>query len=173
VKKFFNWILVLGACVGLIYCIGLIVPRSQTQGSKTTLTSGPEQLFALVSDPSTWADWNPEVASIQERPERDKHKVWFVTDQAGRTYEMEVTLSDAPMPFVQANYTVGGTRFVLRFDFNWHGQGSRARVTKTSDTRDVWQRARRFFLPTKEASAITLLNALAEHFGEAGSAEGT
>jgi len=171
VKKFFNWILVLAGFVALFYGIGLIVPRSQTQGSKTTLTAGPEQIYAVVSDPSTWEDWNPEVASIQERPERDKHRVWFVTDKHARGYEMEVTLEERPTPFVQATYTVDGTRFVLRLDFHWHGQGARARVTKTSDTRDVWQRAKRFLLPSKEASAIALLNALAAHFGEPGSAE--
>lgn len=171
-KKFFNWILVLAACVGVFYGIGLIVPRSQTQGSKTTLTAKPEQIYEVVSDPSTWKEWNPEVSSIQERPERDRHKIWFVTDQEARSYEMEVVLEEVPTPSVQATYTVDGTRFVLRIDFSWHGQGSRARVTKTSDTRDVWQRAQRFLLPTKEASPIALLNALAEHFGEAGSAEG-
>jgi hypothetical protein len=173
VKKFFNWILVLGALVGAFYLIGLIVPRSQTQGSKTTLTAGPEQLYAVVSDPGTWEDWNPEVASIEERPERDKNKVWSVTDKHARSYEMEVTLEERPTPFVQATYTVDGTRFVLRFDFTWHGQGSRARVTKTSDTRDVWQRAKRFLLPSKDSSAIALLNALAQRFGEPGAAEGS
>jgi hypothetical protein len=171
VKKFFNWVLVLGACVGAFYLIGLIVPRSQTQGSKTTLTAKPDKLYALVSDPKTWPTWHPDVASVQERPERNDHPIWQVTDKRSRTWEMEVMVAEDPNAW-QATYTIDGTRFNLRFDFSWYGQGGRARVTRTVDTRDVWRRAQRFLLPTKEASAVAVLNAMAEQLGEHGSAQG-
>lgn len=169
-KKFFNWILVLAACVGAFYLIGLIVPRNQTQGSKTTLTAKPDQLYKVVADPATWSEWHPDVASIQERPERDGHPIWQVTDEHGRTFELEVMVAEDPGAW-QGTYTIDGTRFVLRFDFSWYAQGGRARVTKTADTRDRWQRARRFLLPAKESSAIAVLNGLAEHLGEPGSAQ--
>jgi len=170
VKKFFNWVLVLAGCVGAFYGIGLIVPRSQTLGSRTSLQAKPDEIYKVVSDPSTWSQWHPDVSSIQERPDRDRHKIWLVTDKEARTFELEVTAEEEPTAW-QVTYTVDGTRTVLRFDFSWHGSGGRARVAKTSDTRDTWQRAQRFLLPTKEASAIALLNALAEYLGEPGSAE--
>ncbi len=169
-KKFFNWVLVLGACVGAFYLIGLIVPRSQTSGSKTNLQAKPNQLYALVSDPTTWKDWHPDVAAIQERPKRDDHALWLVTDKHAKSYEMEILSAEEPQTW-HAAYTIEGTRFTLRFDFSWYGQGGRARVTRTVDTRDTWQRARRFLLPTSEASAVALLNALAEQLGEPGAAE--
>jgi len=171
VKKFFNWILVLGAIVGAFYGIGLIVPRNQTQGSKTTMTAKPDQIFKVLSDVSTWSQWNPEVASVQERSRRDDHMVWFVTDKEARSYEMEVTLEEDKTYSWQGTYTLDGTRFGLRFDIGWFAEGGRVRVTKTSDTREVWQRARRFLLPTHEVSAIAVLNALAEHLGEPSTAE--
>lgn len=171
-KKFFNWVLVLGACVGAFYLIGLIVPRSQTQGSKTNLQAMPAQLYALVSDPTTWKSWHPDVAAIQEGRERNDNPVWVVTDKRAQTYEMEIVSAEEPQAW-QANYTIDGTRYSLRFDFAWYGQGGRARVTRTVDTRDAWKRARRFLLPTNEASAVALLNAIAEQLGEPGAAEET
>lgn len=172
-KKFFNWILVLAGFVGAFYGIGLIVPRNQTQGSKTTTTAQPEQVFKVLSDPSTWSDWNPDVASIREGPERNGHKIWVVTDKQARSYEMEVTLTEERTFQWQGSYTIEGTHFLLRFDVGWYGQGGRVSVTKTADTRDAWQRARRFLLPTKESSALSLLNALSEQMGEAPSAKET
>jgi Polyketide cyclase / dehydrase and lipid transport len=170
VKKFFNWILVLGACVGAFYLIGLIVPRNQQQGSKTDLQASPKQLYALVSDPTTWSAWHPDFTSVQERPERSDHPIWLVTDKHARTFELEVLNAEEPMSW-QATYTVDETRFTLRFDFKWHGQGARACVARTEDTRDPWQRARRVLTPSKETSAIGILNAIAGHLGEAGTAE--
>src|SRR5262245_53785817 len=157
VKKFFNWILVVGAFVGAFYLIGLIVPRNQTQGSKTTLTAKPDALYKVVNDPTTWCDWHPDVASIQERPGRNDHPVWEVKDKHGRTFDMEVQIQEDPGAW-QGTYTIDGTRFVLRFDLSWYGQGGRARVTATSDTRDTWKRAKRFLLPTNESSESALLN---------------
>ena len=164
-KKVFNWILVLGGLVGAFYLIGLIVPRNQSQGSKTVLTAKPDALYKIVNDPATWSDWHPDVAAIQERPERNDHPVWEVTDKRGRRYEMEILVQEDPGAW-QGTYTIDGTRFVLRFDFSWYGQGGRARVAKSTDTRDTWQRAKRFLLPTKEASAIAVLNGLATEMGE-------
>jgi len=170
VKKLFNWILVLGACVGAFYLIGLIVPRSQTQGSRTTLVAKPDRLYAAVSDPTTWFEWHPDVASIRETTRRNKNRVWSVTDEQGRSFELEVMTEEEPLAW-QGTYTLDGTRVVLRFDFSWYGQGGRARVTRSLDTRDTWKRAKRFLLPTHESSAIALLNGLCEYLGEPGSAE--
>jgi hypothetical protein len=39
------------------------------------------------------------------------------------------------------------------------------------DTRDTWKRAKRFLLPTHDASAIALLNGLEEQMGESATAE--
>ena len=168
-KKFFNWVLILGACVGAFYLIGLIVPRNQTQASKTTLQAKPAELFAVVSDPTTWSNWNPDVSAISERSSRD-HKMWSVTDKHARTYDLEVVLEEEPLSW-QATYTIEGTRFVLHFDFKWYGEGSLARVTKTFDTSDTWLRAKRFLLPTPEASSVALLNALCQQVGEPGTAK--
>lgn len=171
-KKFFNWILVLGACVGAFYMIGLIVPRNQTQGSKTDTQANPKVLYTLVADPTTWSSWHPDVVSIQERPERNDHPIWLVTDKHQRTFELEILTTEEPLRW-QASYAVDGTRFNLRFDFKWSGQGARACVSRIIDTPDTWQRAQRLFVPSKETSALGILNAICEHLGESGKAEKT
>jgi hypothetical protein len=171
VKKFFNWILVLGALVGAFYGIGLIVPRNQVQGSKTTLTTSPRDIIKVLADPSTYSDWNPEVSSAQEKSGRGDDRVWLVTDKQARSYEMEVKVEEDRIFSWQGTYAVEDTRIVLRFDIRWSGQGAQVNVTRTVDTRDAWRRARRFLLPTGESSALALLNSLAEHLGEPGSAK--
>lgn len=170
-KKFFNWVMVIAGIVGAFYMIGLIVPRNQTQGSKTTLNAKPDQLYDVVSDLTTWSDWNPDVAAVRERPERNGHPIWEITDKKGITHDLEVMVQDDAAAW-QGTYTIEGTRYTLRFDFGWYGQGGRARVTKTVDTHDTWQRAWRFLWSPDEASPIALLNALSQHLGEAANAEG-
>ena len=170
-KKFFNWILVLAGFVGAFYGIGLIVPRNQVQGSKTTLTANPKEIIQVLSDPSAWSAWNPDVSTVQEKTARGDHRVWLVTDKKVRSYEMEVSVEEDRIYSWQGTYAVDDTRFVLRFEVRWSGQGALVNVTRTVDTRDAWRRARRFLLPTSESSALALLNALAEHLGEPGTAK--
>jgi hypothetical protein len=170
VKKFFNWVFVLAGCVGLFYFVGLIVPRTLTQGSKTTLKAVPEQLYAVVSDLNTWPEWHPDVASVQERPAKNENPVWRITERDGTIYEAEVQVREEPGSF-QTTYTIDGSRYTLRFAFGWYGQGGRAQITRTVDTRDRWKRARAFLWSRNETAPIGLLNALAKHLGETVAAE--
>src|SRR5262245_21508791 len=146
VKKLFNWLIVLAACVGAFYGVGLIVPRNQTLVAKTNFTTRPADVFALLSDFSTWPQWHPKIATVQERPEKNDHPVWNVLTKDGRTFEVEV-LGAEDEKFWNGTYTIEGTRSTLRFDISWFGTGSRVRVTRTADTRDPWLRAKGFFQP--------------------------
>jgi hypothetical protein len=172
VKKLFNWLIVLGACVGAFYCVGLIVPRSQVRGCRTNLATKPAAIYATVADLNTWSDWHPEVAAVQKRPARNDHPVWLITTPEGEIFELEVTNAEEAKLW-QGSYTREGTRTTLRFDFNWYGEGGRARVTMTEDTRDTWLRAKRFLLPHKEVTALGLLLALTERLGESTKVEET
>jgi hypothetical protein len=168
VKKFMHWIVVIGACVGAFYLIGLIVPRTQSQGSRTNLATAPSDVLQLVKDPQYWPEWHPDVAGVQPRGERNDKAIWSVRDRLGKSYELEVLAADERM--WQGSYTVDGTRFTLRFEVLGYGQGARVQVTRTTDTRDVWLRAKRFLWSKPESSPIAMLNGIAGYFGEHGEA---
>ena len=168
-RRFINWVFVVGALVGVFYLVGLIVPRSQTQSSKTQTQTKPDELYALVADVSSWPQWHPEVARVEERPERNDHLVWRVTEKDGDSYELELTQAEEEKIWL-ATYSHGGSRVTLRFVFGWFGQGGRMHVTRTVDTRDPWLRARLVFWGRDEATPLTLLNAISQHLGEASKA---
>lgn len=167
-KRFMNWVLLVGACVGAFYLIGLVVPRSQSTGSKTNLAASAEDVLKVIVDPQYWTEWHPDVLSVQPRGERNDKQVWSVTDEKNRKFDLEVTGAEGRM--WQGSYTLEDTRFTLRFEVIAYGQGSRLQVTRTADTRDVWKRARRFLWSKPEASPIAILNGIAAYFGEHGEA---
>ncbi|HEX6883893.1 MAG TPA: SRPBCC family protein [Planctomycetota bacterium] len=169
-KKLFNWLIVLASIVGAFYGVGLIVPRSQTLGAKTTFTTVPRDVYAIVADVSAWPQWHPNVVMVKERGERNSNPLWQITAKDGRSFELEVMGQEDEKTW-NGTYTSEGTRTNLRFDLSWYGSGTRLRVTRSADTRDPWQRARDFFTPSKDVPPIALLNAIATHFGEAGQAE--
>jgi hypothetical protein len=165
VKKLFNWICILAGCVGFFYGVGLIVPRTSTDGSRTNLKAQPDRLYAVVSEVDAWPQWHPDVRSVQERQRKGDHPVWRVTENDGTGYDLEVTPSDDDSSWFGA-YVVDGSRYTLRFSFSWYGQGGRVHATRTIDTRDTWKRARDFFWSRSETGSLGLLNALADHLGE-------
>lgn len=169
-KRFLNWIIVLAACVGAFYGVGLIVPRSQTQGAKAAFGTKPAEIFEALNDLTTWPEWHPNFASVQERPEKDDHAMWRVLTKDGRSFELEV-LGAEDEKFWNGAYSIDGTRTTLRFDLTWYGSGSRLRAMRNTDTRDPWVRARDFFLPSSEAEPVALLSAFGTYFGESVKAE--
>lgn len=164
-KKFFNWILILAACVGSVYLIGLIVPRNQSATSKTNIGPKPDEIYAVLVDFAHWPAWNPDFAVVKERPSNGEHPLWQVTDKSGRTFELEVVALEEDKS-CKCAYTVDETRHTLTFDLSWYGQGGRICLSRSADTRSPWLRAKRFLLPASESSALQLLNALCVQLGE-------
>ena len=169
-KKYFNWLMVLAACVGAFYGVGLIVPRNQTLGAKAPYTAKPDQVYEVLADLRTWPEWFPGLASVQERPERNGHPVWRVLTKDGLSFEIEVLGTEDEKSW-NGTYTIDGTRTTLRFDMTWYGSGSRLRATRAADTRDTWLRAKNFFLPSSEVEPIAILQGLGVFFGESVEAE--
>ena len=164
-KKLFNWSLVLGAFVAAFYLIGLIVPRNLTQGCKVNFASKTTDVYALFADVATWPQWHPAVSRVEESPKRNGHPLWNITDKEGESYDLEVVQADGEHSF-GAVYERDGSRYTLRVDIAWCGEGSRVHVTQAVDTRDTWQRAEHFLLPSSDVSPLALLNAVAAHLGE-------
>jgi len=165
VKKLFNWILVLGALVGAFYFVGLIVPRQQRVGSYTTLDTVPIDLYATISDVTTWDNWHPDFSSVRELPEKNGDRQWQATDRKGRSFTLSESIAEEGLRW-QGTYEIEGSRFTWRFDIAGYAQGSRVGVSKTVDTRDTWLRAKRFLWFGEGSTALAALNALSSHLGE-------
>jgi hypothetical protein len=170
VKKLFNWLIVLAACVGVFYGVGLIVPRNRTLAAKAVFGATPPEAYAVLSDVSTWPEWHPDVASAREAPERGKNPVWRVQTKDGRAFEVEVMGGEEDKLW-SGVYTFDGTRTTLRFDLLYYGQGSRLRLTRIADTRDPWLRAKGFFFSASDAEPVAVLKGLGSYFGESVKAE--
>lgn len=170
-KRLFNSLLILGALVGAVYGVGLIVPRTRVLTAKALFAEGPVKVFAALNDPGTWPDWHPGVASVQERPDRNDHAVWRILSKEGTSFELEVLQAEEDRSW-QATYTIEGERTTWRVDMTFAGSGgARILANRTIDTRDPWMRAKGFFLPGSDLEPIAFLNALGAHFGESVKAE--
>lgn len=165
-QKFINWVLLLSACVGVFYGIGLVVPRKTTEIARIEFATEPRELFGLIGDVSTWPSWYPDVVSVRKLPEKNGREIWSLTDKAGETFQLEVLESEKESLFV-ASYFQDGSRYTLRIVFGWAGEGGRLHLTKTVDTGDPWRGARLFLWDGDDVSAPEILDAVAEHFGEA------
>jgi len=165
VKKLFNWILVLAACVGAFYGVGVIVPRSQKLGCTTTMQESTPRLYEQINDPTTWDDWHPDFARVDELPELDKVRRWRLTDKQGLTFELSESQAEDNQRW-QGTYERLGSRTTLRFELTGYGQGSRIRLVKTVETRDPWLRAKRFLWFGDDSSALAILNAFQAQQGE-------
>ena len=159
-KKFFNWSLVVGACVAAFYLIGLIVPRNEASGSKSNLESKPEAVYAIFSDVDGWPQWYPGVARVEEREKRKNNAVWSVTDKLGKSYVLEVTQNDPKENSFAATYELDGTRHNWTMIVNWFPDGARVRVNEMTDTGDPWKRARRFLMPNHDVAPLEVLLAI-------------
>jgi hypothetical protein len=170
VKKFFNVLIILAGCAGAVYGIGLIVPRNLTEVSKTNLLSKPDAVYALVSDVTTWPRWHPDVARVEQRPERNDHPIWRITTKSGEMLDLEVKVEDGPAHWM-GDYVRKEQRVTLKLDTSWYGEGTSVLFGHTTVTTDPWVRAKHFLLPDGEVSAITLLNAISKGLGEPPHAE--
>jgi len=166
-QKFINWLLVIGALVGLFYVVGLILPRTEIKKCETQLTVKPDQLYALVTDVSTWPKWFPDVTAVREGVEKNGFPSWSLTFKDGTTSPLEVMTAEEDSLWL-ANYVRGGSRITLRFVFGWYGEGGRIHLTKSVDTRDPWMRAKLFLWLNSDATPIAIVNALGQHLGEVG-----
>lgn len=121
----------LAALVLLIAAVGLALPREHQATSAVALAAPPEQVWEVVSDPSSLAGTWSELEDVQRLPDRDGKPVWR---QNAGGFEMTLIVEEAVPP----------SRFVTRIDApedaafggRWiyelapQGMGTRVRITE-------------------------------------------
>jgi len=164
-QRFINWVLAIGALVGMFYGIGLIVPRTTTRKAQAQYEAAPEKLYALVADVTTWPSWHPDVSDVRPLESPKDKPVYEVTFKDGRSFRMEVVGFERDKTWA-ATYELGGTSSRMNVVFGWVGEKGRAYMTRTSDTRDPWRRARLFLWDREQSKPTAILDALAVRLGE-------
>jgi len=164
-KRLTTLICVVGALVGVFYLVGMILPRSRATGSKTTMDSKTTEVYQAIVDLRGWPRWFPGVTRAEEGAERAGHPTWRLTDDKGEMFDLEVTSEDGSSVWIGV-FERRGSRFTLRFDVKWFGEGASVFVTEQADTRSPWMRARRFFM-NEHTSMPGILLALGKQLGDA------
>ena len=86
-------VLAIAAILILIVIIGALLPQKHTVSRSISLHQSADNVWALISGPPTW---RPDVASYQELPPHDGHRMWNETDKHGQTIAFEAVESAPP-----------------------------------------------------------------------------
>lgn len=73
----------------------------------------PEAVWRLWSEPATWPDWNPDVASMTVQGAFAKGARAVMKTRAGRSHEMLVTAFEPGREFRLETSPLPGTRFTF------------------------------------------------------------
>jgi uncharacterized protein YndB with AHSA1/START domain len=106
--------LVIVALIGGLFIWGAILPREHTAGSRVTLATPPESVYAVMRDQAALATWWSEVDTIfpvtgPDARERRGEKM------GGAEFTIIVTEEEAPRRFVTVIDTIGGPLFAGRW----------------------------------------------------------
>jgi hypothetical protein len=169
VKRFLTFVAVVGACVGMFYLVGVILPRTTTRATRVHLLTKTNEVYRVVADVAGWPTWMPGVMSVEEGVERKGNPVWTISDSEGHTYEMEVVNASEPLLWV-GKYRIEDVGHTLRFDMKWYGDGALVLLAHQRDIENRWTRARKFFGVERNIS-LPALTALTRKLGESSQPE--
>ncbi len=141
-KRYLTLLAVLGAIGGVLYLVGLVLPRTHSATSRTTFVAPPERVFDILADLGSWDEWHPDIASMEQLPEKNGHPMWLVIEKEGKRWELEVVESERPMR-LYAYLHRGPDRETFRCELRWFGEGCVLRVTDQGETRAPLRRVQR------------------------------
>jgi uncharacterized protein YndB with AHSA1/START domain len=94
-----RWVLkglaVLAAVVLLAFLYGSSRPEGHAVSTQARYQAAPESVWAALTDFERWPEWNPEVESVAELPDRNGHRVLGVVGSWGSA-PTEVAVVDPP-----------------------------------------------------------------------------
>ena len=86
---------VLVALILLLFLYGLTRPEGHVASTQARYQAPPDVLWATLADFEKWPEWNPEVVSVAELPERNGHRVLDVVGSWGSA-PTELAVVDPP-----------------------------------------------------------------------------
>jgi uncharacterized protein YndB with AHSA1/START domain len=129
-----KWIaIIIGVLVVLglaVYAFGATLPVEHTASRSATLSSPPDAIWAVISDPGRFPSWRKDVDSVEVLPQRNGRPAWREIS-GGQRMTFEVTESETPSRLVTTIADKG-----LPFGGSWEyviapaASGSRITITE-------------------------------------------
>jgi uncharacterized protein YndB with AHSA1/START domain len=159
-----RWVLIgLGVVVGLVVLatlVGMMRPKEHVATTRAKYAAPPDQLWATITDVARWAEWNPEVRSVELLPERDGRRRMNVVGSWG-TAPTEVTIWEPPRRF-ETYMNAGGFRGSWSYELSPSSEGGTLLVvTEKGEVDNPLFRAMMIFMD-KHATMMAFHRALAE-----------
>jgi uncharacterized protein YndB with AHSA1/START domain len=114
-----RWVLIVAALVVgvavLFLVVGLLRPSRHVASTRATYAQPPDVVWATLSDFARWAEWNPEVKSVERLPDRNGHAMLNVVGSWGAA-PTELLVVEPPVRLhtaMDAGSFRGGWRYEL------------------------------------------------------------
>ena len=107
-----RWALIIGGVLAglmlLVVVVGMLRPKGHIASTRATFAHSPEELWATLSDFDHWAEWNPEVKSVERLPDRNGRTMLNVVGSWGAA-ATELAIWDPPFR-LESRMNAGGFR---------------------------------------------------------------
>jgi uncharacterized protein YndB with AHSA1/START domain len=165
-----RWVLgavgVLVVLVATVYAVGLLLPKSHVASASARYAATPQQVWAVLTDPSAFPQWRPGLARVELLPDVNGQRGWreYGSDEP---VSYRVVESDAPRRLVariaDENLPYGGT---WTYDVAPAGSGTRLTITERGEIYNPVFRFVARFIIGYTGTMTAVLRALGARFGE-------
>jgi hypothetical protein len=162
--KIVMWIaIVLAAHAADMLVVGLLRPATHVASTEAEYATAPGTLWEVIADLPRWAEWNPDIESMERLPDREGREVWMARGGWG-DLPTEVVRSE-PTRLLETFVDGGAFSGTWVYELSPAGSGTLLRVTERGEVSNPFFRAMMIFHDNYE-SMRTFHTALAERIGE-------
>jgi uncharacterized protein YndB with AHSA1/START domain len=94
-----RWLIIVAAALAALVAAALVVgmtrPAGHTASTRATYAQPPDVVWATLTDFERWAEWNPEVRTVEPLPDRNGHRALNVIGSWGEA-PTELTVIEPP-----------------------------------------------------------------------------
>ncbi|MFW6088483.1 MAG: SRPBCC family protein [Gemmatimonadota bacterium] len=143
--------------------IGYSMPNAHVAQAEADYRSGPDSVYAILSDIEAWPEWHPSAGSLTPVGDSSEPVSWRIRGPDG---SMTITLIDEDPPQRFVTLADGGM-FIGRWTYKVEERAGRTRVTITEEARidNLVIRGLTVFR-NQTSTLVRVLRALGDRLGE-------
>jgi hypothetical protein len=147
----------------IVLVVGWLRPAGHVATTEAEYAAPAEALWGVIADLPRWAEWNPDIKSMERLPDRDGREVWMARGGWG-DLPTEIVRSE-PARLLETFVDGGAFSGTWVYELSPTGSGTLLRVTERGEVSNPFFRAMMIFHDNYE-SMRTFHAALAERLGE-------